>query len=322
MNNSSCWITWEIQPRNRSMSAAIGVPLYELLSNKPRIIRYLELSIKTLMIVSKKDIKIIYVQNPSIVLSFLAAIIKIFTSKIVVVDAHNAGIHPAEGKSYALKRIVAFICRTVDLTIVTNEELAKDVRTMGGTPFVLPDPIPSYEPSFFESDPAPYFLFICTWADDEPYKEVLEAAKNLESELNIFITGNFRKKLSAADLSEIPRNINLLGFVSEQDYLKYLSNALATIDLTTRENCLVCGAYESLALSKPGILSDTTCARETFPSGFVFTLNNSQDIARSIDYLYHNLHKYSQGAQECREYRRLSTQERVKDLRKYFERYR
>lgn len=54
------------------------------------------------------------------------------------------------------------------------------------------------------------------------------------------------------------------------------------MDLATRENCLLCGAYECTALEKPLILSDSRALREYFNQGVVYTPNNAKGIAQSI----------------------------------------
>jgi glycosyltransferase involved in cell wall biosynthesis len=53
--------------------------------------------------------------------------------------------------------------------------------------------------------------------------------------------------------------------------------------LTERDNCLVCGAYESIAVGKPMILSDTYALREYFGGSAVYTRNNRSEIRRSIE---------------------------------------
>ena len=57
----------------------------------------------------------------------------------------------------------------------------------------------------------------------------------------------------------------------------------ATIDLTTRENCLVCGAYQSIAAGKPMVLSKTRALQTFFPAGAVYTDNSAADIRRCIE---------------------------------------
>lgn len=281
---NSAWITWERQVRNRSMATALQIPLYELHSSRGRLLRYLELSWKTWRIVRKHKVSRLVVQNPSIALALLAVFIKRVLAITVLVDAHNAGIYPLEGKSRLLNLITRFICRNADIIIVTNAVLADQVSNWGGKPFIMTDPIPDFSP---ESDhkvttgAKPFFLFVCTWAVDEPFTEVIKAA-SLVPEYDIYITGNYHKKLSADERAALPRNVRLLGFVSEEDYLAYCRAATGIIDLTLRDNCLVCGGYEAIALKKPGILSDSVVNREVFNKGFLFCENNSQSIANAM----------------------------------------
>jgi hypothetical protein len=48
------------------------------------------------------------------------------------------------------------------------------------------------------------------------------------------------------------------------------------------ENCLVCGAYEAVALQKPLVTSDTSALRSYFSAGTVFTRHEPQAIARAV----------------------------------------
>jgi glycosyltransferase involved in cell wall biosynthesis len=281
---NTAWITWEIQVRNRSMAKQFGVPLYEIIVNKSRWLKYPLLIVKTLQIIFGKKIDLLFVQNPSIVLSLLAVLLKKITKLRIIVDAHNAGIYPLEGKNSVLNAVAKYIAKNATHIIVSNTYLAKTVSDWGGNPFVMPDPIPDLHPSNRDKSTSdkPYFFFICTWADDEPYAEVIEAAALLGDQFNVYVTGNYRKKLSATDIRKISNNLKLLGFVSEPDYVNYLAGAFAAIDLTTRDNCLVCGAYEAMALAVPAIISDSIVNRETFPQGFIYTHNDANSIYKAM----------------------------------------
>lgn len=288
----SIWITWEIQPRNRSMSKLIGVDLYEIIINKSRLVKYPFLIIQTLMLLIKVRPQVLFVQNPSIVLAYISSIFKSLMGFTLVVDAHNAGIYPLEGSSRILNSITRKICRKADMVIVTNSALAEQVKLWGGEPFVMPDPLPEYGDikAIYHEKPIRDFLLICTWSDDEPYGEIIKAAQLLEGKITLRITGNYRKKLSDSDVSSLSKNIVLLGFISESEYITELSNADFTIDLTTRENCLVCGAYESIAMGVPGIISDGSLNRDTFSAGFVYSKNDKESIGQAILSALDNIH--------------------------------
>lgn len=295
--DSSAWITWEVQIRNRSMSKELGVPLFEVLSNRSRWLKYPELAYKTLSIIRNNKVKTLFVQNPSIVLSFLAVILKPFFGFVVIVDSHNAGIYPLEGRSKVLNFIAKFIASRADFLIVSNNYLAEVVKGWRGNPVVISDPIPDLElpATLAPQDQKPYIFFVCTWADDEPFKEVLAAAKHVD--VDIYFTGNY-KKIYKEKAPDLPKNVKLLGFVSEEDYVDYFHHSMAAMDLTTRENCLVCGAYEALALNKPMILSDSRVNRELFSQGFLYTQNTAKDISASISLV---LHKHRELEAQIRE---------------------
>ncbi|MCC5926933.1 MAG: glycosyltransferase [Bacteroidetes bacterium] len=284
---ASAWITWERQTRNRSMANILGVPLYELLSDKKRVFRYIELIRETFRIIRREKIQVLFVQNPSIVLALSTVLGKKWFNYTLVVDAHNAGVYPLEGKSRILNAITSYIIRAANLTIVTNTTLANIVEQRGGRAFVMPDPIPDLTPKDIipattESHESRYVLFISTWAEDEPYMEVIEAARQLDTPITVCITGNYRKKLSEHDIHALPDNVKLLGFLDEADYVQWLAGSALTIDLTTRDNCLVCGAYESISLGVPAILSDFPINREIFNTGVVYSANTASEIKKSI----------------------------------------
>lgn len=288
-NLSAAWITWEIQTRNRSMANRLNIPLYELISKQPRLIRYVALSIKTISIAWKKEI--LFVQNPSIVLALVATLIKIFSKKIVIIDAHNSGIFPLDGKNKILNKITEFICRRSDKIIVTNENLAKKVNEWKGSPIVMPDPIPEIgiarKTNGYDKDK--YILFICSWSSDEPYAEVFKASKLIDERIKIYITGNHQK--SGINPRELPSNIKLLGFVDEEKYFSLLSGSMISMDLTTREDCLVCGAYETAALGVPGIISDSPINREIFSKGYIYTQSDATSIASAIEKAINDMDK-------------------------------
>jgi glycosyltransferase involved in cell wall biosynthesis len=302
LSANALWITWEIQPRNKSMSKLIGADLKELIVNKSRWIKYPILIVRTAFLLINNRSKVIFVQNPSIVLAYVSSVLKYFLGYKLIVDAHNAGIYPLEGKSQILNYITRKICLSADMVIVTNAALYDQVRVWGGQPFIMPDPLPDYGniETVYSEQQIKNFLLICTWADDEPYLEIIDAAKSLQGIANLRITGNYRKRLTSSQVESLPKNITLLGFVSEEDYIYELSCADFTIDLTTRDNCLVCGAYESIAMGIPGIISDTSVNRQTFSLGFVYSKNDSNSIRESILQAVAKITFYRSGVSEMK----------------------
>jgi len=279
----AAWITWEHQRRNISVSSGLGVPLFELAFTGGRLKRYAKALLATARVLATVKPSVVFVQNPSIVLALTAVVWGRLRGRLVIVDAHNAGLLPLDGRSALLTRAAAFVSRHASLTIVSNAALMPIVDSYGGRPFVLADPIPELPAGVL---PAPEsgrlrVLFICTYASDEPYAAVVEAARRFTADAEIYITG--RLKVEHEELRQsAPPNVVFTGFVPEDRFIGLLHAADVVMDLTTRDNCLVCGAYEGVAAGKPLILSDSRATREYFSRGVVYTDNTPGSIEQCL----------------------------------------
>ncbi|QIT56569.1 glycosyltransferase family 4 protein [Aquisalimonas sp. 2447] len=269
------------------MAELVGAELHVLTVNRPRLIRYLELGARTVRLLVQRRPNVLFCQNPSIVLAVLAVVLKPFFRYQLVVDQHNAGIQPLDGRSVLLQRMANFVKRRATISIVSNRELVEDVQSHGGHAVVCPDPlpVPGTDPVTedarrrIESE-RPYILVVCSWSEDEPYEEILAAAE-LVVDLGVDLLFTGHPKPSALANGR-PANVRFLGFVPDPDYDALMVGALSVIVLTTRQSCLNCGAYEAVASGVPPILSDTTALRGAFAPGAVFTTNQKRSIARAI----------------------------------------
>ena len=284
MGSSRVWISWEIQRRNRSLSQKFCARLYEINVRHNRLVRYVISIVRTIRALRQERPVLIFAQNPSVVLAWLCVIYGKLCQIPVVVDAHNAGIYPQYGKW--LNRIVGKIIRIADYTMVTNQALAEYVAGQGGRPLVLPDPIPIFEfsGSVIDRDKLKgkfNVLFVCTFAVDEPYLEVIKAASLLDQDVYVYITGDSKGK-EKEYRARIPENIIFTGYLPEEDYVQMLFAVDVIVDLTTRQDCLVCGAYEAVAAGTPLIVSDSEVLRRQFSMGTLFTDNTSEDLAGKI----------------------------------------
>ena len=278
------WITWENQRRNHTLSRVLGAKLFQFDLKLNRFERYPVALFKTLVTFIKEQPALIFVQNPSLVLSLFAVNYGRLFNIHVIIDAHNAGVYPFNGTKSWANRLAVHLFRLATFTIVTNNALAEHVKKNGGKPVVLPDPIPEFEYKGEKRVLKGNFnvLFICSWADDEPYIEVIKAANLLDKKTYIYITGNSKGKEKEFG-DKLPVNVILTGYLKEEDYVEMLYSCDAVMDLTIRENCLICGAYEAVAMEKPLIISDTKVLREYFLMGAFYTNNTYTDIASKIN---------------------------------------
>ena len=279
----SIWITWERQRRNRSMAASVGATLHELEYRGNAIARYCVLVFRTIRLVRGAKPDLIFFQNPSLVLAALMAGLKtlgVIRCKTIG-DFHNAGVHPPTATF-----LVPWIVRHCDLVLVSNSNLAPAIEAAGGRCLAMPDPLPSMEviPDSVIGPTKFAVLFVCSWAPDEPIAAVLEAARILEGtdpDISITITG--RPKLAATGwVGDLPRNVELPGYLSDHEFERRLANCSVILDLTTRADCMVCGAYEAVSVGVPMILSNNEPTVRYFRKGALYTDNSAQDIARLI----------------------------------------
>lgn len=273
------WITWERHRRSVEISRNLGATLHEFNSSHGRFRRYLGALLATTRVLARSRGKVVIVQSPSILLAWYAAVTAPLFGFTLVVDAHNGGIEPLEGRYPLLRKVAHFAIRRAALTIVTTSDMAEQIRHIGGRAFVLVDPIPA-----MTAHPAPAsgaahksVVAISSWAADEPMAELIAAGGLLPEGVRMSITG--RPKLSEDARRNLPANVRLTNYLTERDYEVLLRDADVIVDLTTRENCLVCGAYEALALARPLVVSDTAALRELLGSGALYTRNLRDDIA-------------------------------------------
>lgn len=280
-NSHPLWIAWENHTRNRSLSAELNAQLIQLdYPQKSRLMRYGYSVLQTISLLWHWRNKVVIAQNPSLILSLLCVVLRPALRYRLVIDAHNAGIFPKEGQSYWLQLIADWIIRHTAYTIVTNSGMAKIIEGKGGRPIVLPDPLPQLHPPTEITSLPNSVIFICSWAADEPFVEVFKAAELLP-ELTFYVTGKSKGREQAYG-KPLPNNIKLTGYLPEPAYLNLLNSCDIVLDLTTREHCLVCGAYEAVSCKKPFVLSDNAATRAYFRLGGTYCDNSAASIASCL----------------------------------------
>jgi len=242
------------------------------------------------------------VQNPSIVLSFFAALVKPIFKYQLIIDLHTLYISPKGFKKIAMDFLNDFSLKRGDIVIVTNESYREKIQRKIRTKiFILPDRIPDFD---YEFKAMPLkgknnVLFICTFSEDEPWEEVISAGTLLDQDISVYISGKNQLGQEA-----IPPNVILTGFVPDEDYQNLLRSADIIMVLTEEDDCMVCGAYEAVSAEKPLILSDKEVLREYFSNGTVFTQNNRKDIADAINLAIKNKSVLKEGIRNLKRIRR------------------
>lgn len=276
------WLSWEDHRRNRSVAAHFDAELYELagMLRQPRLIRYLFNTIETIRIYRRRRPRTVICQNPSSVLALLTVLLRRRFGYRVGLDTHNAGFAIDPWSPWYLKRLAVWLQRRADFVIVHNDALKAALEHRGGTLIALPDPLPAIQNGPRVDLGRPFnLLCVCSFGPDEPYEAVLEAARTLGPEIGIYLTGDPPGALRSA---AVPNNVVLCGRVPWERYDQLLRSVNGVIDLTMREHCLLCGAYEAVAAGQPMVLSRTATLMGYFNRGVVFTDNRAAGSRHSI----------------------------------------
>ena len=266
-------ISWEQHRRTRELCTWLGLPLHEVTFTASRLKRYARLARQTLSLLSQHRPKVLYVQNPSLMLSLLVLAARPFLGRYkVIMDAHNEAVAPFTHAYWPVTSLTRHALRSADVTIVTNAALADQVRAVGGRPHVLPDrlPTPPFAPTVPPKLEGPlHVMVVATYAADEPIAEIVEAARMLGDQYQLSITGR-ETKLPAEQRARLPANVRQTGFLSEEAYWELMRDSHIVLDLTLKPNCLVCGAYESLALRRPMVLTGNPATVDLFGNVALF----------------------------------------------------
>jgi len=300
------------------MAQALGVELFEFSYSGSRLIRYALNFVKTIDVLVTKRPRVVFSSNPSVVLTLVLLHLKTLLRYRHIVDAHLIGVS-AFDKGRVFQKLLDYCNRRTDLTIVTNDEHARHIRQVGGNPFVCEDPLPSFPSGVaqIEGSTKGSILFICSFDPDEPYEEVFQAAKSLISDgLVFYVSGNYKKVNIRPE--KYP-HVRFLGYVSSTVFYSYVISVDLILDLTSAENCLVCGAYEAMAAEKPLVTSDTRALRGYFTHGAVYTTHEPEQISSAIRSAYQNridlaneIKRWKMSAGQC-------LAEKMADLRKFIE---
>jgi hypothetical protein len=220
---------------------------------------------------------------------FLAGLVLVPLARLlgarVAVDLHSAAlVEPIWRPFLPLQR---WTCHRAGLAVVTLPALAARLRARGVTTLVLPDPLPDLPelpdlpaaeaalPGEAPQTSAPLVVAICGWAADEPIPELLESAR--DQPWRLAVTGR-----PPASTPPAPGNATLTGFLDDAAYLSLLRSAAAIVVLTTRDDTLLAGAWEAIALERPLVLSGTRALRETFGDEVPYVAADAASIRYGI----------------------------------------
>lgn len=230
--------------------------------------------------------ELVFCQNPSLILSFLCVLLRPFFKYKLIIDRHSSFKFETRRSNSMFYRVFHkisdYTVAKADITIITNKVLSEFVKICGGCPFILPDPLPFFGESKLKEG-GNYFVFVSSMGEDENLDQAISAFKRMPEE-NLYITGNYKKAVLSGDiyLCDLPENIKLTGFLSDDDYLSLISGSKGMIVFTSNDYTLTCGAYEAVSLKKPMILSNTETMKSLFSKGAVYVSGDSLSFIAGV----------------------------------------
>lgn len=292
----SLWVSWEDHRRSRELAAHFGAELKVLESPAARPVRYLVLTWRTFLLLLRTRPRLLFCQNPSVVLAVWLSWWRPAFGYHLVVDRHSNfkfdTVDRPGLKWRVFHALSDYTLRRADLTIVTNQALCDIVVSRGGRGFVLQDKLPDLAPrNPVAANGRRSIVFVCTFADDEPVAAVLDAARVLGPDYRLLVTGN-RARFDRDFGLPVPDNVELTGFLPEQEYIDLLAGADAILVLTSADYVLNCASYEAVALGRPMVLTDTPTIRGYFGKGACYVQLDPAGIAAGVSALFSDYERY------------------------------
>ncbi|WP_347330096.1 glycosyltransferase [Marinimicrobium locisalis] len=200
----------------------------------------------------------------------------------VISDCHTKALR--RGLSGRGKRVFAYLKKKsfecVDLCLIANEGQKADALKYTDRIQVIPDPIPPMAPQGKIKGRGHSVVFVCSFDDDEPVSEILDAAEALSRDRNVYITG--RAAPSVRERVEPLPRVLLTGFVSEGEYNQLIGDAGCLVSCTTEEGCLQSSGYEAIAVETPFVTTDSRALRAYFRDAAVYVDNDSGSIRSGV----------------------------------------
>lgn len=199
----------------------------------------------------------------------------------VVLDSHPGAFGlMGDRHSARLGSIHRWLLRRARSTLVTTPELASVVDSAGGSPVIVHEAPPPWDPS--PGEPLrgrPQVLFVGTFGGDEPADQVVSAAR-LVPEMDIRVTGDVQK-CPPGLLDSPPPNVTFVGYLGLDSYRAALERSHLVMALSTESNSVMRAAYEAVYTRRPVVVSDWPALRELFPHA-VHVDNDAHSIAAGL----------------------------------------
>ncbi|MEN8445896.1 MAG: glycosyltransferase [Cyanobacteria bacterium J06555_13] len=230
----------------------------------------------------------------------------------IIADCHNATFR---NPWIALPGMVTLLngCSLVLVHSEQVEQQAKDLGINQDLVCLLEDPPSVIEPAsgaIAPQEPIPYrhpwALCPCSFNRDEPIGELIAAAA-LAPEITFVITGKPSRAKGIHDLSNLPKNVVLSGFLPLDRFDELLLSADVVLGLTKLDGIQLSAAVEAIGAGTPMVLSNTTLLKKLFYKGAIYVDSNApESISQGVQQAISGHSTLTQAVVELREERQLA----------------
>jgi len=246
------------------------------------VLKYPLMAVKTLWLLFRKRPDCVILMTPPLFNVLFGYIYCFIMKRKFLIDAHTGSLISRPWTHF--RWLHRFLCRRAVKTIVTNEELAKLIRSWGGRTLIMNPPV-RFPP--IKTGPAGInrsLVVVTAFSFDEPLNEILCAARE-HPDIHFYVTGN-KSKAEPGILVFQSEHIHFTGFLPKEDYLRLLKQSDGVLCLTTRDFTLQSGGEEALFMGKPLITSNFRILREFFRKGTVYVDPWKASISEGIRIFY------------------------------------
>ena len=298
MSAKNVFIVWkEYQRRVEVMAPYLGAECFyfhhawEERSKFFKLLSYIPKTFNTLKCLLRNKPSLVFVQYPPTTALYAVALYAWISGAKYVSDCHM-GVTNARWLKLPLARTLL----KGGGVIVHNEHLVEQTEAdLQIKPFVLRDGITKKRSpksgdnallKNLELTAKNYVIFPCSFSDDEPIQEVIDAAQALP-EIRFVMTWHV-EKLAKHIRDSLPPNIKLTGFLKTEDFNCLFTNAGAALVLTKHENVQLSGMQEAMAFGIPAVVSDLRTTRFLYRNYPVYVDNTAASIAHGVRFAIQN----------------------------------
>lgn len=239
----------------------------------------------SIRLASQRSVKVVWLQLPPTFLVHLLVAYRALTRRSfkIVADCHNASLRPP----WSRLPLFYTVLNRCDLILVHNDDVARDATALGvaGDRLLVLEDAPAYRnrvpTSHVAKDGEGHVLVPCSFHNDEPILEVLDAARAFP-DVTFKITGPRARAEAKGYVGKAPANVIFTGFVCVEEYDKLVWTARAILGLTLLDGIQLSVAGEAISAGRPLILSNTSTLRRLYGQGARFTENTAASLEAAL----------------------------------------